>query len=1450
VVLKRLDDALADGDHVHAVVKAAACNNDGAVKVSFMAPSVDGQVDVYERAYAEAGISPATVGYVECHGTGTALGDPIEFTALNQVFSAAGAERNGTAIGSLKTNIGHLDTAAGACALIKATLTVEHGMIPPSLHFERPNPQIDFASSPFFVNTELRPWGGDGTPRRAGVTSLGMGGTNAHVVLEEAPPVPAPEPSRAWQLLLLSAKTESALDTATSRLGEALGESTDALSDIAFTLQMGRKPFAHRRMLLCQDGPEAMDDAARALTGRDPQRLLSGYYAGGDRPVAFLFPGQGAQYPGMGRGLYETEQSFREDVDRCAELLVPHLELDLRDLLFPAEGADGANAAEQAAARALQQTAITQPALFTICWASARLWMRWGVKPAAMLGHSIGEYAAACLAGVFTLEDALAVVAARGALMQQMPPGAMLAVPLPEDEVLPLLSAEGAGPGGGKLSLAAVNRPRVSVVSGPAEAIDELAARLADVPCRRLHTSHAFHSRMMDPVLPAFIETVKGVRLEPPKIPYLSNVTGTWIRPEEATDPTYYARQLRGTVLFAKGVAELLVEPQRLLLEVGPGNTLSTLARQHPDRRPAQAVVSSIRHPKEERDDQACLVEAVGRLWLAGATVDWSGFWAGERRRRVPLPTYPFERARYWVDPPTADDRAAAGAAPRRTGRLPMEEWAYAPAWHRQPLLAAAAMALGPARPSAGADAPADWLLFADRTGVAEALAARLAAAGQRVALVTEPAAPPAMELPVPPGVPGNGKGNGSGALAGSGSPAAGAVRGAIVRHRLASNAPEAYEEVLRAVRHLDADGGVDSRLPERIVHLANVTGAAPASDLADDVDREVDHALERSYFSLVHLARALQRVVPDLSDGPGDGSGGSGGSGESGESGEAAGPAIRLAIVSDGLQEVTGLEALDPLKAALLGPCGVIPRELPAVACRSIDLDAGAPPERSAARLLAELRREPKGGEGRLDDRPVALRGRHRWVRSFEPVPLAAPGAGRSPLRDRGVYLVTGGLGGLGLEVAGWLAREVRARLVLVGRSPFPARESWDTWCAGHPADDPVSERIGRLRAMEATGAEVLVVSADVSRPEEVRAVRAAAVEQFGAVHGVIHAAGVPGGGLIATRERAAAERVLAPKVRGALALDAVFGDAPLDCFVLFSSVTAVLPQAGQADYVAANAFLDAFAAGRSARRSDSTGCTVAIGWDAWRETGMAVTTEVPEELRAWREETLRQGLASAEGVEVLERVLAAVGSSDGWGGDLSQVVVSTLDLAARAAALAEPEALALGGGSAGSEASAPTSMAGSSVHPRPALANPFVAPTNASEEAVAAIWKEMLGIEPVGIHDNFFDLGGNSLTGLRITRALKDRLSVGISDVSLYEAPTVAALAQMVDGGNGDGRGSGGASGGDEGAAGEQPVATVTASVSALESRGRGERRKARLMARRGLLHEEPAEGRPEDE
>jgi acyl transferase domain-containing protein len=651
VVLKRLSEALADRDHVYAVIKGAACNNDGSHKVSFMAPSVDGQVQLYGMAYDKAGVDPATVSYVECHGTGTALGDPIEIAALSQAFAARTERKGFCAIGSIKTNIGHLDTAAGVCGLIKAVLALHHRTLPPTLHFSTPNPRIDFAGSPFFVNTELRPWEvADGVPRRAGVTSLGMGGTNAHVVLEEAPAA-APSrgeparPQRPWQLLVLSAKSATALDRATLHLAEHLGDRPELeLADIAYTLQVGRKAFQHRRAVLCRDLPEA----ARALESRDPERVLTLTATPGEHPVAFLFPGQGAQYPDMGRGLYDGEPAFRDAFDRCCE----RLPFDLDGALWG--GDDGAAAAER-----LQRTEIAQPALFVLSWATAQLWLSWGVRPAALLGHSIGEYVAACLAGVFSLEDALSLVVERGRLMQTMEPGAMLAVPLPEAELLTLVDHSA-----GELSLAAVNRPGLSVVSGRPAAIAELEAELAadlaarGLIARRLHTSHAFHSSTADPILAPFAEAVRRVRLAPPAIPLVSNLTGTWMRPEEATDPTYWARQLRGTVRFADGLAQLLAEPQRILLEVGPGDTLSSFAREHPARRPGQAVIASLRHPKSTEEDTLVLERAVARLWLAGGDFDWGAFSAAEERRRVSLPTYPFERRRYWVDPLPVQKRA------------------------------------------------------------------------------------------------------------------------------------------------------------------------------------------------------------------------------------------------------------------------------------------------------------------------------------------------------------------------------------------------------------------------------------------------------------------------------------------------------------------------------------------------------------------------------------------------------------------------------------------------------------------------------------------------------------------------------------------------------------------------------------------------------------------------
>ena len=637
VALRRLTDAVQDGDTIYAVIKGAGMNNDGAAKVSFTAPSVDGHASVIALAQALAGIDPETISYVEAHGTGTPLGDPVEIAGLTQAFRAGGATGTGfCAIGSLKSNVGHLDAAAGVAGLIKTALALHHKTLPPSLHFRAPNPRLQLEESPFRVVTSLEPWQApDGLPRRAGVSSFGVGGTNVHLVLEEAPEREQPAGGDEEQVLVLSARSAEALDEATSNLRSHLAANpAERLADVAHTLQAGRRRFAHRRAVVAR----GIEGAVAALDALEPATSWTASSAVEDATVAFLFPGQGSQFAGMSRALYEADAAVRRDVDECAAVLAGPLGLDLRDLLYPEPGA--AAAAEQR----LAQTAVTQPALFVVEYALARAWTRLGIEPDGMIGHSVGEYVAACLAGVFTRDDALRLVAERGRLMQSRPAGAMLAVSASADEVREWL------PDG--LDVAGENAPRSTVVSGPVAAVDAFEARLAEreVPARRLRTSHAFHSAMMDPILDAFARVVAAVPRSEPALPWVSTLTGDWITPDEAQDPAYWVQQLRRPVRFGEGVARLLDQPGRVALEVGPGHQLAGLVR-HATSGKATAVVCL---PPSE--DPPSLLAAAGRLWTAGVALDWDVIHGGRTRLRVPLPTYPFARKRFWVDGPAAVD--------------------------------------------------------------------------------------------------------------------------------------------------------------------------------------------------------------------------------------------------------------------------------------------------------------------------------------------------------------------------------------------------------------------------------------------------------------------------------------------------------------------------------------------------------------------------------------------------------------------------------------------------------------------------------------------------------------------------------------------------------------------------------------------------------------------------
>jgi acyl transferase domain-containing protein len=1230
VVLKRLSDALADGDEIRAVIRGAAMNNDGALKVGYTAPSVEGQAQVIALAQAMAGVSPDTISYIEAHGTGTALGDPIEVAALTQAFRGGTSRTGFCAIGSVKTNIGHLDPAAGIAGVIKTVLSLQHRLLPPSLHFREPNPQIAFGNSPFYVNNELREWQANGGPRRAGVSSFGIGGTNAHVVLEEGPS-PAPrQPARSWQLVALSARSDAALEAATDRCCDYLQSRGDLdLADVAYTLQTGRRGFPHRRFAVCA----SIDDLVAAFGSRDPKRIFTGFTEDRQPAVVFLFSGQGAQYVNMGRELHETEPSFRRAVDECCDILKACAGTDLRPVLYPKPPCT------EAAERQLTNTAFAQPALFVVEYALARMWMEWGIKGAAMLGHSIGEYTAACLAGVLSLEDALRLVAVRGRVMSQMPPGAMMAVSLSERELEAVLPAG--------LSVAAVNGPAMCVVSGPGAATEALEAALAarGVACRRLHTSHAFHSAMMDPVLEPFAEEVARVRLNPPATPYLSNLTGTWATAEEVTDTRYWTRHLRQTVRFSEDLQQLFQHEPLIVLEVGPGQALASLARQHPARTANHSVLPSLPAPLDARPAGAFALETLGRIWLAGGAVDWRGFHTHESRRRVALPTYPFEGQRYWIGP----------EVPAPPSRRDVKDWFYAPCWKT-----AVATELFP---NAGAGARR-WLVFADAAGAAAELIDSLRAQEAQVIAVRQ-----------------------------------GASFTRLEDHVYEIPAGEA------GCDQLLADLAGRDWLPDAVAHLWTVTTERGACDASG-----FRAAQRTGFYSLLHLAQALHRHMPTRR--------------------------VPLTVISNHVQDVTGHEPLDAAKATILGLCRVLSQELPRIPCRHIDVTLPLP----AQQLLADITSD------RFDP-AVAYRDGRRWVQAFEPMPL--PAAEHLPLRDRGVYVITGGLGAIGLTLAAYFAESAQARLALVGRSHFPDRERWDEWVAEHEPDEQVSARIRLLRSLEAGGAEVLVQRADVSDKIEFAAAMEQVHARWGAIHGVIHGAGntVPESLQPAAQiSTECCDAHFSPKALGLISMERALRGREPDFVLLFSSLASILGGAGFAGYAAANCFLDAFAAEQN---RTSPFPWISVNWDGWQFAGGEGELITP-----------------ADGVEAFRRIMAAR--------PRHQVAVSTTDLSAR---YEQWVGLPLQ-----HDHQRRGHLRG---YNRPNLPNAYVAPHTETEGKIAELWQDLLRLEPVGVNDNFFELGGHSLLAIQLVSRLQEDFSVEIGVPQLFDAPTVASLASLVDSG-----------------------------------------------------------------
>lgn len=1244
VVLKRLNDAIQDNDRIYAVIRGAAINNDGATKVGYSAPSIEGQSQVIRKSMDMANISPKSIRYLEAHGTGTEVGDPIEITALTEAFGGCSGERQFCAIGSVKTNIGHLDTAAGVAGLIKTALSLYHRKMPPSLHFKQPNAHIDFVQTPFYVNTSLQSYESD-EPFRAGVSSFGIGGTNAHITLEEwreSPSIDHVTP----HLIVLSARSESALEAQTRNLDAYLDQSPDAhLAQIALTLQAGRKSFSHRRMLVAHN----VDDLKQALQNQSRKSIVERE----NSRVAFLFPGQGSQYVNMGRELYETNQTFRSVVDHCTTVLQPHLGLDLRSVLYPSP------AGEEDALALLNQTWVTQPALFVVEYATACAWRDLGIEPASMAGHSIGEYVAACLAGVFTLDDALGLIAARGRLIQSLPAGAMLALLLPDAETKALLPSE--------LSIAAINSPRNTVVAGSAHAIEAFEADLAakKITYRRLRTSHAFHSAMMEPALDAFSECLRNITLHAPSIPFVSNVTGTWITEQEATNPTYWTQHLRQPVRFADCITAISAENPAAVLETGPGDVLLSMVRDTSGKAGNFERIASMR-----TNDREHWLEAIGNLWLAGVSPHWESLYNNNKvPQKTSLPTYPFERERFWIERSNTAPSSVAQTEMLLQKNQDVSSWFYAPTWKRSmlvPFLSA----------RKHSDGQVCLLLLPD----AELSITLLEAVGKDNRVIT--------------------------------------VQHSTNFARLKANVFEmnAADKTHYALllEHLISDG----LWPERVVH---------ALSLGSHFQETLDASLEDGFLSLMYLSQAIGDISSTRS--------------------------VTFYVLTVSACDVSGDGKCDPKAAALTGICKVIPVESPNIHCRMIDLESPNLSASMVQQLALELRSEE-------DTKLVALRGRGRWLPCYECI-LVGPHTSLSlHIPEKAVFLITGGLGGVGLAWAQYLAKHWSARVVLTSRSPFPVPETWTDLLNSPATPDSIKQRIRGVDRIRELGGEVRIVVADTTDAAVMHNLFQSTEKEFGSVHGIIHAAGIPGIGMLQTKSREDALSVLSPKIQGVEWITALLHKNQLHLVMLCSSISALIPGVGLADYASANAYLDAYAL---AHDNPEGTRVLATNWDTWSDTGMAFNLAqrlAPADMRA---DVLSHGITAIEAEEVFTRLMA---------NPMPQWVVSTRDLNKLIDAVHTSPL---------NTAHKSHSKVGA-LHVRPDLSAEYVAPSDETESDIVAIWQDLLGVDPIGMQDNFFELGGHSLLGTQMMARIRERFGIDLPLRSIFEASTPAAMGHLL--------------------------------------------------------------------
>lgn len=1284
VVLKRLADAIQDQDSIYATIKSWNINNDGSDKAGYTAPSVRGQARCILSAANFSNINLASIQYIETHGTGTAMGDPIEINALKMAFETQTNQQQFCAIGSVKTNIGHADIAAGMASLIKTALALKNQCIPASLHYQQSNPAINFPQTPFYVNDKLTSWPitDSGYPRRAGINSSGIGGTNAFLILEEyQQKIAEADDSLSQQILIISGKTPTALEQSFTHLLDHITHNPQInLPNIAYTLQLGRTDFAYRKAIICNSN-------AALLALQTPQTSEHIVFqqektVAKHNKIVFMFPGQGSQYSGMCDDLYHSEPTFATLIDACLDYLGDDIKQEVSLLLF------GYNNVLLNANRTL----IVQPALFIFEYALATFLINLGVVPDALVGHSIGEYVAACLSGVMDYKTALCVIQLRAQLMEMTEPGSMLAISANEETVVQLIQNH-------PVSIAACNTPSNTVISGASYIIEDLKQELSakHLLVKRLNTSHAFHSLLMEPILEDFTRAIEKIELQHHTIPFISNISGEWAQDHEVMNPEYWVNHIAQTVRFSDSL-ELLIENEfNVFLEVGPGSTLtqfikeishnnSKLLLRNVNNHPNSFSASPSRAHTEPTRNTVQWLKVIADLWLQGIKVDWHYFNQNRSRARLPLPTYPFERQRFWISPSASQDSG------RSYEKQPYAQWFYEQSWKRvsfQEIL--------PQQPCA-------WVVLQDDLGLGHSIQQYLLDKQQTVFSV---------------------------------------------------NCGDAFKHLSKYAYQIDMDNKeqyqlliqsilAGSNLPLYVINLFPLMLPQATNDLEDFLDANtISKCLSACFYSTLFLTQA---IIAHQYRHP-----------------------VHITLVGNELFSVLG-ETVVPVKSTVVGPCRIIPIEHPQIKIKVIDLNLqeladkhklerdarhdvrhNAPYDiRWAQYIVADtLQHAPQ-------ESLLAYRKNYRWIQSFSNVALSQQK--NLVLRDNACYLVTGGLGGIALTLVQRMTQHAKnPRFILISRSPFPPNAEWELWLRDHSAEDATSKKIRHLQSIVNNGGQLYLLQANIADAVHMKSVITKVKDQWGDIHGVIHCAGTPGGGLSQFKTRDMADKVFEAKVLGTYTLCSLLQHDCLDFFVLCSSITSIVGEASQIDYCSANACLDAFPYAGLFENSGTV--FTSINWNTWQDVGMAVETARPANMSFFKR---NNDITPDEGAQIFLDTLRQDGK---------QMILSTLPL------LSFIERMQT---QAADDVSTPDLLERHTILTTDISYQP---PRNEVETQLAIIWQDIFSLDKVGMQDDFFMLGGHSLTALRLLSKIEKQFNISISvSTFLEQATTIEKLAEVI--------------------------------------------------------------------